>query len=111
MTTAHKFIYAKRFDGEPKLSDFELASETLPPLGENGLCSRLNSRNSQKMFLTVLRSTHAETLVKAEFLSVDPYMRVYMERYPVGTEMIGTQVARYANRVFNGYQQVLNSRF
>jgi len=32
--------------------------------------------------------------VQAEYLSVDPYMRVYMQKYPVGTTMIGAQVAK-----------------
>lgn len=44
---------------------------------------------------------NTEVLVKAEFLSVDPYMRVYMERFPVGTTMIGTQVARYTIYLYN----------
>lgn len=36
----------------------------------------------------------AEVLAEALYLSVDPYMRVYMERFPVGVQMIGGQVAR-----------------
>lgn len=39
-------------------------------------------------------SRDAEILVEAVFLSVDPYMRPYMERYPVGSIMIGGQVAK-----------------
>lgn len=35
-----------------------------------------------------------EFLVRAEYLSVDPYMRVYTQRYPIGITMIGSQVAK-----------------
>lgn len=38
-------------------------------------------------------------LVQAEFLSVDPYMRPYMEQYPTGVTMIGGQVAKYVQSV------------
>lgn len=34
---AKKFIYAKRFDGMPKVSDFRLEEETLPELKDGGL--------------------------------------------------------------------------
>lgn len=33
---AKKYIYAERFVGEPKLSDFKLVEEELHPLKENG---------------------------------------------------------------------------
>lgn len=36
MTRANLFAYVQRFAGEPKLSDFKLLSEELPPLEENG---------------------------------------------------------------------------
>lgn len=36
----------------------------------------------------------SEVLVEALYLSVDPYMRPYMERFPVGATMIGGQVAK-----------------
>lgn len=36
MTEAKKFIYAKRFDGMPKISDFKLETETLPALKDGG---------------------------------------------------------------------------
>lgn len=67
---AKKFIYASAFKGEPKLSDIQLVEEDLPDL-KNG-----------------------EILIEAIYLSVDPYMRPYMTRYPVGTPMIGGQVAK-----------------
>lgn len=36
MVRAKKFIYAKRFEGEPKLTDFKLVEEELPELQEGG---------------------------------------------------------------------------
>lgn len=36
MVQAKKFIYAKRFDGLPKLSDFKLEEEALPELKDGG---------------------------------------------------------------------------
>lgn len=38
MVNAKKFIYAKRFDGEPKVTDFELREEELPALKNGGKC-------------------------------------------------------------------------
>jgi len=67
---AKKFIYASAFKGEPKLSDIQLTEEDLPPLNDG------------------------EFLIECQYLSVDPYMRPYMTRFPVGSQMIGGQVAR-----------------
>lgn len=36
MVKARKFICASIFDGEPKLSDFDLQAEDLPELNESG---------------------------------------------------------------------------
>lgn len=36
MVQAKKFIYEKRFDGLPKLTDFRLAEENLPAVGDGG---------------------------------------------------------------------------
>ncbi len=36
---ARKFILAKHFVGLPKLDDFELVEEELPPIAENGSIS------------------------------------------------------------------------
>lgn len=41
----------------------------------------------------VLRS-FLDVLLEAAFLSVDPYMRPYSERIPVGVTMIGSQIAK-----------------
>lgn len=70
MVKAQKFVYVKKFEGEPNSSNFNLVEEELPQI-KNG-----------------------EFLAKAEYLSVDPYMRPYMERYPLGVTMIGAQVAK-----------------
>nr|CAD7448958.1 unnamed protein product [Timema bartmani] len=70
MTKAKKFILAKHFDGEPKESDLKLVEEELPPIKDG------------------------EILAEAVWLSVDPYMRPYSVRLPIGTTMIGSQVAK-----------------
>lgn len=67
---AKKFIYASAFRGEPKLSNIKLVEENLPPLNDG------------------------EVLIEALYLSVDPYMRAYNARRPVGSDMIGGQVAK-----------------
>lgn len=36
----------------------------------------------------------ADVLVEALYLSVDPYMRAYMDQFPVGVTMIGGQVSK-----------------
>lgn len=38
MVKAQKFIYARRFEGEPKPSDFDLQEEELPPVKDGGKC-------------------------------------------------------------------------
>jgi len=70
MVKTKKFIYAKAFEGEPKETDFKLVEEELPALKDG------------------------EVLSEALFHSVDPYMRPYMARYPVGVTMIGGQIAK-----------------
>lgn len=70
MVRSKNFVLIKHFKGMPKLSDFELRDEELPQLQDG------------------------EYLCQAEWLSVDPYMRPYTARLPLGTTMIGSQVAR-----------------
>lgn len=70
MVKTRRFIVAKYFQKNPEPSDLQLIEEELPSL-HNG-----------------------EYLVEAEYLSVDPYMRVYIQRYPVGATMTGAQVAK-----------------
>ena len=78
-STGKVFYMAKNFVGEPKPSDFELKEEKLPALQDGDI------------------------LVEAEWMSVDPYMRAYMTRYPPGTKMIGGQVARVLQSKNKGY--------
>lgn len=69
MVKAQIFVYANEFRGFPKLSDFELIEEDLPPLQDG------------------------EFLAKAIYLSVDPYMRPFMTQFPLKSVMLGGQVA------------------
>lgn len=69
--TAQVWVLRRPFDGLPTPDDFEQQVQTLRPI-EDG-----------------------ELICEAEYLSVDPYMRIYMERinkFP--NPMIGTQVAK-----------------
>lgn len=70
MVRAKLFNYVARFVGEPKPTDIQLVEEDLPPIADG------------------------EFLAEAMYVSVDPYMRAYMSRYPVGVQMIGGQVAK-----------------
>ncbi|XP_029167997.1 prostaglandin reductase 1-like [Nylanderia fulva] len=70
MVKAKKYVIAKHFENEPKSTDLKLVEEELPPLQDE------------------------EYLVEAEYLSVDPYMRLYVQRYSVGITMLGSQVAK-----------------
>jgi prostaglandin reductase 1 len=70
MVRAKKFVYAKAFKGEPTPENFELVEEDLPELKDG------------------------EILIEAVDLSVDPYMRPYMLAFPIGSLMIGGQVAK-----------------
>lgn len=70
MVKAKMFVVCKHFKGEPKPSDLQLKTEELKPIVDG------------------------EFLVEAEYLSVDPYMRPYVVRFPVGSTMIGSQIAK-----------------
>lgn len=70
MVRAKVFVYARPFEGEPQLSNFALQEEDLPEL-EDG-----------------------EFLIEALYVSVDPYMRLYVQGSPIGSVMIGGQVAK-----------------
>ncbi|XP_072758445.1 prostaglandin reductase 1 [Anoplolepis gracilipes] len=70
MVKAKKYVLVKHFVNDPKPTDLQLVEEELPPL------------------------KNEEYLVEAEYFSVDPYMRPYVQRYPVGITMIGSQVAK-----------------
>ncbi|XP_022920817.1 prostaglandin reductase 1-like [Onthophagus taurus] len=70
ISKAQKFIYARVFDGMPKEDNFELVEEDIPPLKDG------------------------EYLAQAQFLSIDPYMRAYTYKLPIGSTMMGSQVAK-----------------
>ncbi|XP_022813964.1 prostaglandin reductase 1-like [Spodoptera litura] len=67
---AQKYVLTKYFQGEPKKSDFKIVEEELPELKEG------------------------EVLAETEYISVDPYMRIYMNNRKLPTDMIGGQVAK-----------------
>ncbi|XP_055604500.1 prostaglandin reductase 1-like [Uranotaenia lowii] len=70
MAVAKKWIYAKPFSGLPSYDNFRLEEETLGELKDK------------------------EFLAEAVFLSVDPGARPYMRLYPLGSVMMGGQVAK-----------------
>ncbi|KAG5308246.1 PTGR1 reductase, partial [Acromyrmex insinuator] len=67
---ARKYVVVNHFVNEAKPTDLKLVEEELSPL-QNG-----------------------EYLAEAEYFSVDPYMRPYVRRYPLGITMLGTQIAK-----------------
>lgn len=68
---AKVWTYAKEFKGEVQQDNFELIEEKLRDI-ENG-----------------------EFLAEAIFLSVDPYQRTFQLQFPVGSVILGRQVAKY----------------
>ncbi|XP_059048573.1 prostaglandin reductase 1-like [Achroia grisella] len=68
MVKARKYVVTKIFQGQPKRSDYELVEEELPPLKDG------------------------EVLVKAEWISVDPYLRAYNRESPTPYDQFGFQV-------------------
>ncbi|XP_025994544.1 prostaglandin reductase 1 isoform X2 [Solenopsis invicta] len=70
MVKARKYVTVNHFVNEAQPTDLKLLEEELPPL-QNG-----------------------EYLVKAEYFSVDPHMRTYMRKFPLGSTMLGGQVAK-----------------
>lgn len=91
MVTSKKFVLAKYFDGVPKESDLELIEEELPPLKDGGKFTYLSIGTKIKISTSFIC---IEFLAKAVYLSVDPYMRAYAYRMPLGSTMVGTQVAQ-----------------
>lgn len=90
---ARKFVLAKHFKGAPKLSDFQLVEETLSTdLKDGGILTAI---------LIIIGFTNlyfTEILAKAEWFTVDPYMRGRMvQTMKEGDQMLGSQVARLVN--------------
>lgn len=69
MVKARKYVVKKYFDGVPKRDDFEIVEHELPSLKDG------------------------EILVKAEWISVDPYLRAYNRRSAVPYDQFSYQVA------------------
>lgn len=90
MVKAQKFIYNTRFSGAPRLTDFKLEEEDLHDLTDGGKIKK----NTWKLMINLDFMFYIEVLAQAEYHSVDPYMRPYMEQYPVGVTMIGGQVCK-----------------
>ncbi|XP_047004120.1 prostaglandin reductase 1-like [Schistocerca americana] len=70
MVKARKIVIARVFQGEPRIEDFRIQEEELPPLRDG------------------------QILVEAVYISVDPYQRALKDKHQVGSTMIGSQVAR-----------------
>jgi len=70
MVKAKVWTMAKRFEGEPRLSDFKMIEEELPALNAG------------------------DFVVQAEWTSVDPYNRAWANMLPENSPMIGFQVGK-----------------
>ncbi|KAJ8922441.1 hypothetical protein NQ315_004388 [Exocentrus adspersus] len=70
MVVAKVFKFEKQFDGFPQETDLKLVEEQLPEIKDG------------------------EFLAEAVYLSVDPYMRAYAPRLPLGETYVGGQVAK-----------------
>jgi len=70
MVKSKVWVMAHKFHGAPKLTDFEIIEEELPPLKDG------------------------EFLSQCEFISLDPVQRVVANMLPEGTPMIAYQVAK-----------------
>lgn len=68
---AKVFIYANKCVGEPKLTDFEIREEKLDSPSED------------------------EFVAEAMFFGINAGLRAYQELYPVGSIIVGGQVAKY----------------
>lgn len=91
MVKSRIWVMAKKFQGAPKLSDFAIKEQELPPLKDGGRCLFLYKLRMYQLIL--INRNFAEFLCKAEFLSIDPYQRAYASSFPDGAPMIGYQVA------------------
>ncbi|KAJ8729946.1 hypothetical protein PYW07_016984 [Mythimna separata] len=79
MVKARKYIVTKRFEGTPKKSDFKIVTSNLPKLKDQ------------------------EILVKAEWISVDPYMRPFTFTYDLPYDQFGYQVGIVQESKNNNY--------
>ncbi|XP_033221908.1 prostaglandin reductase 1-like isoform X3 [Belonocnema kinseyi] len=70
MVVGQKYIIAKKFEGEPQPTDLTLVEDKLPPIKDG------------------------EIFLEAEYFSIDPYMRPYVQNVPLGSVMLGCQIAK-----------------
>ncbi|XP_045497190.1 prostaglandin reductase 1-like [Colias croceus] len=68
MVKARKYVVKKHFQGVPKRDDFEIVEYELPPLKQG------------------------EFVVKADWISVDPYLRAYNSTMPVPYDQFSFQI-------------------
>ena len=88
MVQGRRWVLKHHFDGLPKKQDFELVEEELPPLKDG------------------------QVLIKALWLSVDPYMRPYVARYNPPITMIGQalfKVLESKNQAYPEGSQILSN--
>lgn len=67
---AKVFVFATKHKGEPKISDFELKEEELLPIKDG------------------------EILISAMFFGIHAGLRAYAELHPLGSIIVGGQVAK-----------------
>lgn len=64
------FVFGTKHKGEPKISDFELKEEELKPIQDG------------------------EILIEAKYFGIHAGLRAYQELYPIGSIIVGGQVAK-----------------
>ncbi|ESO89940.1 hypothetical protein LOTGIDRAFT_124230 [Lottia gigantea] len=105
MVKSKVWTLKQQFDGQPKSSDFELVDEDLiPSIGSLEwkllvyfqYCSESGYEYNTQFYFS-------EVLVEAEYLSVDPYMRVYKKE--TGKPMIGSGVGKVLKSANTSYKE------
>lgn len=70
---AKVFVFGTKHQGQPKTSDFELKEEELSPIKDG------------------------EILIAAKYFGIHAGLRAYQELYPIGSIIVGGQVAKLEN--------------
>lgn len=70
---ARKWLNKKPFQGLPKKDDFEIVEEELPAMKDGG------SQDMQNMMPYFMIIIFTEFIVEAQFITVDPYLRCYIQ--------------------------------
>lgn len=90
---ARKFVLVKPFEGLPKLTDFQIVEETLPTDLQDG-GTNIPCILKKRKFLAK-NFSFVEILARAEWWTVDPYMRLRsVANMKIGDQFTGGQVAR-----------------